>query len=97
MRHWELQELAAFACGLTEEQWEAMQNEDRESELDDLIYEKFFESDEDPFTVFSKIAEELLKLTPKVQSGLTLEIFNAFVVGNRCILKGEKEKVSNNE
>ena len=83
MRYWQIQELAAFACGLSEKEWEDMQNEDRESELDDLIYEEFGTG----FDEFSKIAEALLMFTPKVQT-FGDNTIHAFVTDSRCILKG---------
>lgn len=83
MRTWDLQELAALACGLSEQQWEDMQNEDRESDLDDLIYEKF----DTGFDEFSKIAEALLMLTPQVKSVITGEEVHAFVCNGRWILR----------
>lgn len=83
MRRWDLQELAAFACGLSEKQWEDMQNEYRESELDDLIDKKFHTG----FDEFVKIAEALLMFTPQVQTAVTGKPCHAFVVDSRCILK----------
>lgn len=77
IQYWEIQELALFAMGKTEDQVTEIIDNDGEGEkdIDTLIYEKF---DVD-FDQFAKIAEALLKLTPCVESPLSGRVSHAFV------------------
>jgi len=83
MRYREIHELLACACELSEEEHEQLLNDD---DFEDLAFEKFG-CDVD---TFSKIAEALLKLTPKIETAITKDVINAFVSGNRIIIKGTK-------
>ena len=75
MTHCESQELAAYALGMTETQWEDMLDEEREDELDGLIYDKF----DTGLDGFTKIAEALIKFTPQVKTAIGGKVVNAFV------------------
>lgn len=81
MRYWEIQELLACACGLSEEEYEKRVNDD--DDFEDLCFENFG-CDVD---TFSKIAEALLKLTPKIETAITKKVINAFVHNDRIIIR----------
>ena len=55
-------------------------------DFEDLAFENFGCDVDD----FSKIAESLLKLTPKIETAITKDVINAFVSGNRIIIRGTK-------
>ena len=81
---WEIEELAYRAMGKTKEQTdEAINNCD----IDDVIYDKY----EINFETYCEIVKDLLPFTPKVQSALSNESFNAFVDPNepRCIVRSK--------
>ncbi|WPC72969.1 hypothetical protein [Vibrio porteresiae] len=73
MRHWELQELAGAALGLTEDQTEEIIDSDED--FDTPLLKKF----NIDFEQFSNVAEALLKLTPVLKSPLSGELDHAFV------------------
>ena len=73
MRHWEMQELAGAALGLTEDQTDAVINDSED--FDTPLFEKFGVD----FEQFSKVAEALLPLTPVLKSPLTDDRNHAFV------------------
>ncbi len=75
MDFFEIQELAATICGLSEKQFEDIINED-ESKLDEILWEKFRVD----FDEFGEIAKALLLLTPAVGSELTKKRYHAFVI-----------------
>ena len=83
---WEIEELAYRAMGKTEAEAEAEINN---GDIDDAIYEKY----ETSFETYCEIVKDLLPFTPKVQSALSNESFNAFVDPNepRCIVKSAKQ------
>lgn len=74
MNYWDAQQLAGAALGLTEEAFDKIIDED-ESQLDDLLFEKFNVD----FEQFTEIASALLKLTPLVESAISKELHHAFV------------------
>ena len=77
VQYWEIQELALFAMGKTDEEVTEIINNDGECDkgIDELIYEEFGVD----FDQFSNIAKSLLKLTPCVKSAVTGKFNNAFV------------------
>ncbi len=79
---WDIEELAGYVLGLSEEKREEMVNE---SSADELLYEKF-EIDLEKFT---EIVKALLPYTPAVKSAFADKKYNAFVTGNVCIVKQE--------
>jgi hypothetical protein len=87
--YFSFQELAGAVLGLSEEEFDKIIEED-DSQLEDLIYEKF----ECDFNVFQEIAKALLKFTPPVGSELSGVVYNAFVkdLGDGNVLALLKEK-----
>lgn len=73
MDYLDLQMLAGAALGMTEEQTEAIINDDEN--FDDPLLEKFGVDLEQ----FGEIAEALLPFTPTLRSELTETIYHAFV------------------
>ncbi|MFP8968550.1 hypothetical protein ACKC9G_18355 [Pokkaliibacter sp. CJK22405] len=69
----ELQELAGAALGLTEEQTDAIFEDDED--FDSPLIEKFGID----FDQFCNVVEALLPLTPTLQSPLTDAVYHAFV------------------
>ena len=72
MDYFEAQELACAILGLD---YDTYVNEDRESEIDDALYEKF-NVDMDQFI---DIVRALLPFTPVVKAGLSGTMYHAFV------------------
>ncbi len=91
MRIWDIQELAAIACGLTEDQYSELLNSGKADEmLDEMLNSKFGMDLEQ----FSNVAEALLKFTPVLQSPLSGDLHHVFGVsegssGFRAILKAK--------
>lgn len=82
---WDIEELFYRTTGKDSDQTdEAINNGD----IDDAVFEKY----EISFDTYCSIVKDLLPFTPKVQSGLTNQTFNAFVDHdeNRAIVKGVK-------
>lgn len=73
MDYFDLQMLAGAALGLTEEQTEAIINDDED--FDSLLIEKFGIG----FEEFGEVAKALLPLTPTVGSELSGRVYHAFV------------------
>lgn len=73
MDYFDLQMLAGAALGLTEEQTEAIINDDED--FDSLLIEKFGVD----LDMFGEIASALLLLTPTVNSPLSGMAYHAFV------------------
>ena len=69
--YWEAQELACAALGLD---YDTLVNEDREEEIDNVLYEKF----EISMDQFQDIASILLPLTPPISGGISNTVYNAF-------------------
>ena len=74
MNYLDLEELALAACGLDEEESEAVINGDADKDIDELLYEHF----ETDFDAFSKIASALLDFVPALKSELSGDYFQAF-------------------
>ena len=72
MIYYEAQELACAILGLN---FDDLVDEGRENEIDEALYDKF-EIDMEKFT---NIVEALLPFTPIVRSGLTGNLYHAFV------------------
>ena len=73
MDYFDLQMLAGSALGLTEEQTEAIINDDED--FDSPLIEKFGVD----LDMFGEIASALLPLTPTVNSPLSGKVYHAFV------------------
>lgn len=73
MDYFDLQMLAGAALGLTEEQTEAIINDDED--FDSPLFDKFGIDLE----MFGKVASALLPLTPTVNSPLSGKTYHAFV------------------
>lgn len=72
MLHWEIEELACKACGLSEEETdEAINN----GTIDDLLYDKY----EICFEQYVKIVTDLIKFTLPAEAALTDETYQGFV------------------
>lgn len=84
-RYWDIQQLAAYATGMTEDQYSEFLNND--GDFDELLHEKF----EIEFEQFSKVAEALLLLTPKVQAGISGDVYHAFVNDGAMVLRTKVE------
>lgn len=84
-RYWQVEELAAYASGMTEEQYSEFLND--EGDFDELLHEKF----EVDFNTFEKIAEALLLLTPKVKAGISGDTYHAFVKDSAMVLRQKVE------
>lgn len=69
---WDIEELAGYAMGNTEEEVDAMIND---SMVDELLYEKY----EIDLETYCKIVKDLLPFTPKVQAGISKELYHAFL------------------
>ena len=84
----ELQELACAVLGLD---YDDVVNDDRESEIDEKLYEKL----DIDIEQFQKVAEALIEFTPLVGGGLTGKVYHAFGKaldkkgGFFCIAKSE--------
>ena len=70
---------------MTEDQYSDFLNND--GDFDELLFEKF----EVDFDAFSKIAEALLLLTPKLQAGISGDVFHAFVNDGAMVLRTKVE------
>ena len=69
---WDIEELAGYAMGKTEDGVEKMIND---STVDDELFDKY----EIDFETYVKIVKDLLPLTPQVKAGISGDIYNAFV------------------
>ncbi len=78
----EIEELACIACGKTEDQASTLIDSE---EVEDLVFETFGVD----LQTFAEIVEALLPLTPVVVTAITGSRVNAFVTGQRCIVKRE--------
>ena len=89
MNYWEAQELACQILGLN---YDELVDEGREDEIEEKLYEEY----EIGVDQFWNIADELLKLTPSVESKMTRTLYNAFGVQEgdtwRAIAKAEIDK-----
>lgn len=77
---WDIEELAGYAMGKSEDEVEDMINN---FTTDDELFEKY----KIDLERYSAIVKDLLPFTPKVQAGITKDLYHAFVVGIRMIVK----------
>lgn len=79
---WDIEELAGYAMGKSEEEVEAMINN---STIDDDLYAKY----EIDFETYANIVKDLLPLTPQVKAGISGDMYNAFIYAKdmRMIVK----------
>jgi len=70
---WDIEELAGYAMGKTEDQVEKMINE---STTEDELFDKY----EIGFEQYCKIVQDLLPFTPTVTAGITGTEYHAFVL-----------------
>lgn len=89
MRHWDLQELLAAACGMSEDEYSDYLNND--GDFDELAH-KHFEVD---FDTFSKVAEKLVVLTIPQRTAVTGTLTHVFAAKDgehwRALLKTEAD------
>jgi len=69
---YDIEELAGYAMGLSEDEVEEMIND---GTVDNLLYEEY----EVNLDTYQKIVEDLLPFTQRVQAGITGEWYHAFV------------------
>jgi hypothetical protein len=81
---WDIEELAYRAMGKNSEETEEAIND---GDIDDAIHEKY----ETDFDTYSKIVKDLLPFTPLIKSGISGDVFHAFVdvKESRAIVKLE--------
>jgi hypothetical protein len=70
---WDIEELAGYALGKTEDQVDEMINN---STCEDELYERYGVD----FVTYCSIIQDLLPLTPIVKTAITGHAFHAFVV-----------------
>lgn len=80
MDYLETLELAALVCGV-----DSWADDFDESEIDQLLYDKF----EISFENFEKVASELIKLTPAVETALGGNKYRGFVHDGAFVVKEE--------
>lgn len=87
---WDIEELAYMAMGKTEKETEVAINDD-DIDIDDETLKKYDIS----FDQYCEIVKDLLPFTPKIKSGISGNIFHAFVVEEdgmgRAIVKIESK------
>lgn len=79
MIYYEVQELACAILGIS---YDNLVDEGRESEIEEILYEKFEISMEQ----FSNIVEALLPFTPIVEAGISGNKYHAFVNEKECLM-----------
>lgn len=86
---WDIEQLAYRAMGNTEDEAEIAINE---GDIDEAIFEKY----EISFEQYCKVVKDLLPFTPQVRSGLSDNLFHAFVdvEQQRAIVKLDVKKLN---
>ena len=74
MLRWESDELACKICGKTEDEINDIINNDK---VDDMLMERY--DDQIDSNLFYRIVEDLLPLTPIVETALTGDKYHAFI------------------